>query len=529
MVDNKLRTYRTHDPVADADAAMRAAVTDPLAELARLIGQTDPVGEFGRSARRNPAESRDAAPPADAGLDLAADDGYAGPDDHADNRVEPRLVDSYPSGRAYQPQNRDYGHEPSGASPYAEHAAGFHDARDNAMAHDDNYRDEPAGSGRDLPLSGPHFQAAGYEIDDQLHDGEGESYATDEDTGEEYDDAPNGVRRSGVIVVLAVLALATLGIAGAFAYRTMFGGTMLPSLPPIIKAGNGPNKIIPSHSESQADASSQAGATNGTNEKLVSHEEQPLNIQTPPSTAPRVISTIPILPAPGAASQGAPPPVARPTAAAPAVAPTPAPAAAPGPPVPPVSAAAASEPKKIHTVIIRPDQLGGASMAAVPLPPSAPQGAPAPTTRPVAPHATVAAAPRPITPSASHSAANAPLAIVPAQERARPPAASRTQVARTETSAPLATSAASARTQGGYSVQLTSQRSEADALAEFRALRAKFPNQLRDREPIIRRADLGEKGTYYRALVGPFASVEEATGLCSNLKAAGGACVVQRN
>jgi hypothetical protein len=82
---------------------------------------------------------------------------------------------------------------------------------------------------------------------------------------------------------------------------------------------------------------------------------------------------------------------------------------------------------------------------------------------------------------------------------------------------------------GGYSVQVTSERTESKAQAAFRALQAKYPNQLSGRQPIIRRADLGAKGTYYRALVGPFASAEKAAGLCSGLKAAGGNCIVQRN
>ena len=81
----------------------------------------------------------------------------------------------------------------------------------------------------------------------------------------------------------------------------------------------------------------------------------------------------------------------------------------------------------------------------------------------------------------------------------------------------------------GDAVQITSQRSEAEAKASFQELRAKFPNQLGGRQPIIRRADLGAKGTYYRALVGPFASSEQAAALCSGLKAAGGSCIVQRN
>jgi cell division septation protein DedD len=49
------------------------------------------------------------------------------------------------------------------------------------------------------------------------------------------------------------------------------------------------------------------------------------------------------------------------------------------------------------------------------------------------------------------------------------------------------------------------------------------------RQLIIRHADLGAKGTYYRVLVSPFASVEEAAALCSRLKAAGDNCIVQRN
>lgn len=46
---------------------------------------------------------------------------------------------------------------------------------------------------------------------------------------------------------------------------------------------------------------------------------------------------------------------------------------------------------------------------------------------------------------------------------------------------------------------------------------------------MIRKADLGAKGVYYRTLIGPFASAEEAAGMCSSLKAAGGSCLVQKN
>ena len=77
-------------------------------------------------------------------------------------------------------------------------------------------------------------------------------------------------------------------------------------------------------------------------------------------------------------------------------------------------------------------------------------------------------------------------------------------------------------------VQISSQRSEADAQAAYRAMQSKFPNVLGSRTAMIRRADLGEKGIYYRAMVGPLSS-EDAQQLCGNLKSAGGQCVVQRN
>jgi hypothetical protein len=81
----------------------------------------------------------------------------------------------------------------------------------------------------------------------------------------------------------------------------------------------------------------------------------------------------------------------------------------------------------------------------------------------------------------------------------------------------------------GYAVQLTSERTESRAQSVFRALQAKFPDQLNGRQVIIRRADLGTAGIYYRALVGPFASASKAAKLCNGLKAAGGDCVILKN
>ena len=78
-------------------------------------------------------------------------------------------------------------------------------------------------------------------------------------------------------------------------------------------------------------------------------------------------------------------------------------------------------------------------------------------------------------------------------------------------------------------MQVSSQRSEGEAQAAFRSLQAKYPSQLGGREVAIHKADLGAKGTYYRAMVGPFANANEASDLCSSLKAAGAQCLIQRN
>ena len=125
--------------------------------------------------------------------------------------------------------------------------------------------------------------------------------------------------------------------------------------------------------------------------------------------------------------------------------------------------------------------------------------------------------------AATQSAAAPPVGNHAAQEEATPsPSSGSPMQAGSGTAAEVSSG-------GPYAVQLASERSASEAHASFRALRAKFPNQLGAREPIVRRTDLGAKGTYYRAMVGPFVSMEKAARMCSTLKAAGGNCLVQRN
>jgi hypothetical protein len=540
MADNNFRSDRSRDPLAhgSADVPARETVDDPLAELARLIGQSAPMNDD-----RHSSPSRDYAAPA-GNADWAADDRYAeqsdGNQEPYDQRYEQRYDERYDERREPPRLPDPYPPQPVALSArdrvYAPSPAGQFSAP--APAEPPHYRDEqePA-RGQQLPAFLPRARDSRYQYDDQEQDGSDDQYAL-----EDYeDDAPNGRRRGGFLVVAAVLGLAVLGTAGAFAYRAMFGGSMLPSLPPIIRADDGPTKIMPNAGNAQASNSDQANANSGSDDKLVPRQETPVVMPQPPSTAPRVVSTIPIFPDPTPGPPSGMTPGAAPTSVAPwpsapmnALPPsTSVPLAQRIPPNQPqvsnpeMSTTAAPAPsgvpgaRVIHTVPIRPDEMGGPDTAAAPPSPSA-QAAPAP--RPVAQHPV-----RPAPAPEARADANAPLSIVPTQGNqasgapARMPAPGRpTTLASIGTAAPAAAG-------GGYAVQVSSQRSEVDAQTEFRVLQAKFPNQLGGHRPMVRRADLGDKGVYYRALVGPFASMEQAAQMCSSLKAAGGNCIVQKD
>jgi hypothetical protein len=80
-----------------------------------------------------------------------------------------------------------------------------------------------------------------------------------------------------------------------------------------------------------------------------------------------------------------------------------------------------------------------------------------------------------------------------------------------------------------YAVQVSSQKTEAEAKAAYKGLENKYASQLSGKQMFVYRVDLGAKGIYYRTMVGPYANASEATELCSSLKAAGATCIVQRN
>jgi hypothetical protein len=122
-----------------------------------------------------------------------------------------------------------------------------------------------------------------------------------------------------------------------------------------------------------------------------------------------------------------------------------------------------------------------------------------------------------------------PLSLSPEGAPARTQERAPNQTAAVAPQAAAPAPATSSSPGGGAFVQVSSQRSEGEAQAAYRSLQAKYPNQLNGRELSIQKADLGAKGTYYRAMIGPFASANEASAWCSSLKAAGGQCLVPRN
>lgn len=120
---------------------------------------------------------------------------------------------------------------------------------------------------------------------------------------------------------------------------------------------------------------------------------------------------------------------------------------------------------------------------------------------------------------------------------AKPVVIARTEPAPTPTaSAPKATttkrvtraapvSQPSASSGAGYVAVLASiprsGSSRMDALKQFADLQQRYASQLGGKTPDVQEANLGDRGTYHRLIVGPPSSRQEASRLCANLKSAG--------
>ncbi|MCX5515138.1 hypothetical protein C3941_12340 [Kaistia algarum] len=566
MVDRYDKSF-TRKPVGSEPAAQRPVPQDdPLVELARIVSGNQSFDDLvGRPAAQPTVATRPAsaqrAPVRDTSFDLESEllndlqssfdpasrpssPRASAPEPRQEPRQEPRAAQAAAPRESFdhmrlrpgQPQTPSWTapREPEAEEdPYSgtAYAAGDFDRETDPFA-------APRASTR-APAAPPPQPAAADHDDYYYEDEPAEPGYDDTDYGEDrfgeydgYDAEPP--RRSRRPLIIAAIGLAVV-LAGGLAALALKGGSSDTSAdaPKVIVADQGPTKVQPAAQPAADDGQQnklifdRANPDAAPQEQLVLPDDGAVDAPSSnESAASREISRI-ILPGAPGDNSSAP---ATPDASGAA----------------PASDAQGGDdavPRKVRTVVIKPDGTivssqatakdaapGSADVAAAPATtlaaPAASDAAPAADTAPAA------AEPVAPEPAAPEPAVTAPL---PAAEPSAPPSSKDTsqmaapkpalRPAPAET-VPAATSASGA---GGFVVQVTSQRSQDQAATAYRALQRKYPEILGNRSPDIVRADLGAKGIYYRARVGPMATRDEAITLCEALKASGGACIVQKN
>jgi hypothetical protein len=568
--DTYSRGYR-NDPYDRGGASDSGPATDPLTELARLIGQSDP---FARDRNRQPDPRHPEAYPQSA--EWPADPAQH-PQQYDPQHYDPQQPQHYdPQQHGHGAQDDNYGaaepqhyaDDSSGAADqYAAHQNGYayphagqHEAgyRDNAgyaeqpyhqdqqayqqerSAYQDDqrgYQDQQGQRGYQDQQGQQGYQAQQayhpdqhpYYQDQPAHPQEehqpahiaqagdaperGEYAAAPADhpsvpgypappffgtdpnarPDDYYEDAP-APRRGWLVTAAALVGLAVVGTAGAFAYRAVFTGGEAR----IISRELAPNKITPAQATQDNGANkSERLASVGQNEKLGPPPEQPIAIPEPPRTVPPAITQNQAAAAPSAPAPAQPPAPSGPAQAS-----------------PPVDTGGNAAPRKVRTEKINPQQVGDVSG---PRPAGPPRNAgPSPVQPPQ---------PRVVGPVPSANP-NAPLSLAPSAPDPAPAPAREPRVHTTAVAPPPVER--SSQGGGGYFVQLSAQKSEEEAKSSFRGIQARHSSLLGGQPLVVRRKDLGGKGVFYGAQVGPL-SREAAGKLCEDLKAAGQSCMVQRN
>jgi cell division protein FtsN len=303
MVDDTDRPVRSD---GTGSGMAHTPSNDPLAELARLIGQDDPFRDSrSDSMRTAPRREADKQPYVEAPRSAP---GWLARNEPANDHVDPAPAPTHYDNTGYE---HDAAHDPHAADPRYEddpryaytHAHGdHHDANDPYRAEDDTAYD-PAYA--DAP----------------------DHYYSEQSQPEAYDEAP--VRRRG-LATIALAVVAVLGAGGVYAYRSYSAPSASSGQVPVIKAPDTPNKVAPAPVTADNTPSKQIYDRvndKGQGEKLGTTQEEPLDVKgNPKGGIPGLIAAAP----PGGATQPAP---TAPTAAAPA-----------------------GEPKKVKTIPIRPDQ-----------------------------------------------------------------------------------------------------------------------------------------------------------------------------
>jgi hypothetical protein len=526
--DSFSRSYRSSEPArrGGAPAAPRDSAKDaggdPLAELARLIGQNDPFTDVERnSGYPNEGRARAGAPPSDWRKTAAAIARESMRDPPAADARYEQVDSAMAATRSSPPQPHEQFAQAAPRPNFDQAALAPGDYADSP--YDDEPHMDASSDDRFDNSRRAERQQDGYDNED-----ENENYffdGADEPADDRfYDDPPRSRASNGLLTVAVLVGCGILGTAGAYGYRTFYSGVH-PTDAPIISAEKSPSKMVPTSAEADSSKSIQERLGERTaNERVVARQEEPVTLSD--ANAARAALPAPFTTSPGSGPSFPPGPAVQ---SAPQVQSSPPVQQSSGP------SGAPSEPKKVRTVAIRPD-------GADPMAKSANGGGSPPQTAP-SPAVATTRQPPASKPAASASSASpparnggsGPLSLEPqgqTGETASSYQSVRATPAPTPASAPAGgprLASVSATAAGGYVVQVSSQRSEADAQASFHSLQTKFPKELGDRDAMVRRADLGTKGVYYRAMVGPFGSAGEADQFCNGLKAEGGQCIVQKN
>jgi hypothetical protein len=465
---------------AGAPPAKSASATrnDPLAELARIVGQDDPFHSL--LANEGSARPRQQTTPID---DLfAARDNVTPASRDVHGRVRQGGHDGQAPGFDHYPQVDPRTPNTSYASQHAAPARQEEAYGDENYAQD--YYDESAG----------YYAAQDYAQPERLN----------------YPSVEKGRSRKGMIAIGAVLGAAIIGGGGAY----MFGGssTGANGTPPLIKAMNEPTKVQPQNPGGveipNQNKQIYERANQSTETKIVNREEQPVDVKQAVRMNGGTVAD-----ATGTTVAGAPARAQQ-----------------------PANSLNLGEPRKVRTVTIRPDgtvvgaegaqpSSGPAPVPAMTLPVEA-QSAPAASPVP-APVRVVSTEPRPV--ASTPVVAPSTPAPKPDPAAATPTSSSSPQKnvasAQPVSIAPPAAASETA-TSGGFAVQLGLANSESGAETAFAQFQRKYPD-LEGMQSLIRKAEVNGN-TIYRVRVGPM-SREDASSLCSKLQGQGGQCFVAKN
>lgn len=457
--------FNTLRPPEPASLASRL---EPLSSAGRGYGQQDGYGRSGYE-QQHPGQG---GHPSQGGYGQHYDP-YARPapapapggyHHDADAGHDPRYYGDPASDPRYQ-------HGQQGYAPQYDH--------EQSYAYDDPYR----------PHEADPYGASGEAPADQH--GEGEYY------GDDYADEPEPRRGPrAIVVVSALIGAIVLGGGLAYGYKSLTNGGREGGKLPILRADGAPVKAQPT----------EPGG------KQVAHTDKKfLNRLTDDSGAPRTgpgpvpVSILPPTPErePSVAEGG---PRRVPTMVV----------GRDGSIAPSGSGADHAPPPRVTGV---PGMVVDGLSPRHPAPPLREAPAPARSIAAAAEEAPPQAAPRRVAvapPVVASEAPSAAVAPAPPRAAAEPKRPLPRQAARTE--APAATSAS---TGAGYVAVLSSRQSHMDALKSFADIQQKYASVLQGRTPDVRQANLGEKGIWYRVVVGPPGSRDAANKVCGQLKSQG--------